>query len=82
MPRVLKGRSSNPEKFCKTGALRNFVKFTEITCARVYFSIKLLASAIKTETLAQMFSYEFCKISKNNFSYRMLRVVASEKVNL
>ena len=82
MPPILKGRSSNPEKFCKKGTLRNFAKFTEKHCARVYFSIKLQTSATKAETLAQMFSYEFCEISKNNFSYRMLPVVASEKVNV
>ena len=42
----------------------------ENTCARVSFLIKLQAEActfIKNETLAQMVSYEFCKISKNNF---------------
>ena len=32
---------------------------------------------IKRETLAQVFSCEFCKISKNTFSYRTSPVVAS-----
>ena len=32
---------------------------------------------IKEETLAQMFSYEFCKIFKNTFSYRTPLVAAS-----
>ena len=41
----------------------------ESTCARVYFLIKLQAF-IKKETLAQVYSCEFCKISKNTFSYR------------
>ena len=36
----------------------------ENTCARVSFSIKLQA---KKETQAQVFSCEFCKISKNTF---------------
>ena len=31
----------------------------------------------KKETLAQVFSYEFCKIFKNTFSHRTLPVVAS-----
>ena len=30
------------------------------------------------ETLAQMFSYEFCEISKNSFFYRAPPVVAPE----
>ena len=32
---------------------------------------------IKKETLAQVFSCEFCEISKSNFSYRAPPVVAS-----
>ena len=41
----------------------------ENTCARVSFSIKLQAvfNFIKKETLAQVFSCEFCEISKNIF---------------
>ena len=40
----------------------------ENTCARVSFSIKLRpATLLKKETLAQVFSCEFCKISKNIF---------------
>ena len=33
---------------------------------------------IKKETLAQMFSCEFCEISMNTFSYRATPVAASE----
>ena len=33
---------------------------------------------IKKETLAQMFSCEFCEISMNTFSYRPTPVAASE----
>ena len=43
----------------------------ENTCARVSFLIKLQASGlnfIKRETLAQVFSCEFCNISMNTFS--------------
>ena len=35
---------------------------------------------IKIETLAQVFSYEFCEISKNTFSYRTPPVAASESL--
>ena len=50
----------------------------ENTCARVSFLIKLQAcNFIKKETLAQVFSCEFCKISKNAFYYRTPRMAAS-----
>ena len=52
----------------------------ENTCGRVWFFIKLQGSAwnfIKRETLAQMFSCEFCEISKNTFCYRTPPVAAS-----
>ena len=42
----------------------------ENTCARVSFLIKLQALAcnfIKKETLAQVFSYEFCETSNKTF---------------
>ena len=35
---------------------------------------------IKKETLAQMFSCEFCEISKNTFPYRTPTIAASEKI--
>ena len=39
MPRILTGRSSNPEKFCKKGTLRNFAKFTEKhLCQSLFFN--------------------------------------------
>ena len=60
-------RSSRLELFCKKTILRDFSKFTGI-CARVFFLIKA-CNFIKKETLA--FSCEFCKISKNRFSYRI-----------
>ena len=50
--------------------LGNFAKAQENTCARASFLIKLQASPcnfIKKETLAQVFSFEFCKISKKTF---------------
>ena len=60
-------RSSHPEVFCKKGVLRNFEKFRPHAC-----------NFIKKETLAQVFSCEFCEISKNTFSYRTPPVAASE----
>ena len=39
--------------------------------ARVSFLLKLQAhNFTEKETLARVFSYEFCEISKNTFSYR------------
>ena len=49
----------------------------ENTCARVSFLIKWQAWK---ETLAQVFSCEFYKISKNTFSYRTPPVAAFESV--
>ena len=48
----------------------------ENTCARASLLIKLQAFGTG-ETLAQVFSCEFCKISKNTFFYRTLLVAAS-----
>ena len=53
----------------------------ENTCARFSFLIKFQAGAcnfIKIETLAQVFSCEFCEISKNTFSYRTPPVASSD----
>ena len=50
----------------------------ENTCARVSFLIKLQTSGLKKETLAQVFSCDFSKISKNTFYYRTVLVAASE----
>ena len=64
-------RSSRPEVFCKKVVLRNFGKFTgKHLCQSLYFD-KVAGQAsdfIKIETLAQVFSCEFSKISKNTFS--------------
>ena len=52
-------RGSRPDVFCKKGVLRNFTKFTgKHLCRSLFF---------KKETLAQVFSCEFCEISKNAF---------------
>ena len=57
-------------------------KSQENTCLRVSFLIKLQAKAynfIKNETLAQVFSCEFCEISKKTFFHRSHLVAASIK---
>ena len=63
-----------------------FLKITqnskENTCVRVFFFDKVAslrpATLLKKETLAQVFSCEFCEISKNTFSYRTPPMAASE----
>ena len=55
----------------------------ENTCARASILINLQAQAcnfIKIEALAQVFSCEFCEMSKNTFYYRTPLVAASEGV--
>ena len=56
-------RGSHPEVFCKIGVLRNFPKFTW--------------KKTKKETWHGWFSFEFCKIFKNTFPYRIPLVAAS-----
>ena len=72
--------SSRPEVFCKKGVLGNFAKFTgKHLCQSLFFN-KVAGGAcnfIKKETLAQVFSCEFCEISKNIFSQRTPLVAAS-----
>ena len=50
---------------------------------RVSFLTKLQAAwacnFIKKETLAQVFSYEYCEISKNSFLYKATPVAASKE---
>ena len=58
--------------FCEKGVPRNFAKFTGLRSQACKF--------IKIETLAQVLSSEFCKISKNTFSYRTPPVAASAEV--
>ena len=60
-------RSSCPEESHKKDVLRNFAKFKGKALCQSLFLIKLQAFN-KKETLAQVFSCDFCKISKHNFS--------------
>ena len=61
------------------GALENFAKFTgKHLCQSLFFN-KVAGAAcnfIKKETLAQMFSCEFCEIFKNTFFKRTPLVAA------
>ena len=59
--RLVRSRSSCPEVFCKKGVLRNFAKFTgKHLCQRLFFK-------------KEVFSCEFCEISKNTFFTERLR---------
>ena len=84
-------RSSHPEVFCKkviseisqNSQQNTFDRVSFLikweACARVSF-LKLQASGLQPyekETLALVFSCEFCKISKNTFYYRTPTVAAS-----
>ena len=56
-----KNRSSRLEVFCRKGVLRDLAKFTgKNLCLRQ-------DNFIKKESPAQVFSCEFCEISKNTF---------------
>ena len=68
-------QKQSPDIFCKKGVLRNFAKFTG---KHLYQSLQPKAcNFIKKETLAQMFSCEFCEIFKNTFFAKYLRTSAS-----
>ena len=66
---LLAYRSSHPEVFCKKGILRNFAKFTGKNLSQSLFFNKVAglrpATLFKKETLAQLFSCEFCKFLQN-----------------
>ena len=64
--------------FCKKVFLEISQSSQENACARVSFLIKLkTCNFIKKETLAQVFSCEFCEISKNTFFHKTPLVTAS-----
>ena len=69
-----------PEVFYEKDVLRNFAKLTEKHLCQGLFLIKLQTQAfnfIKKETVAQVFSYEVRKMSKNTFFTEHLRTTAS-----
>ena len=55
--------------FMKRGVLRNFAKFTgKNLCQSIVFNkVADVCNFIKKDTPAQVFSCEFCEISKNTF---------------
>ena len=63
----------------RKGVLRNFAKFTGKHLCQSFFFNKVagLKPNIKKETLAQVFSGEFCEISKNIFFTEHLFATAS-----
>ena len=64
-------RSSHHRCSVRKCVLRNFAKFTVKHLCRDLFCCRPQAcNFIRIETLAQVFSFEFCEISKNTFSYR------------
>ena len=60
--------------FCEKGVLRNFANSQERPAREALFKA---CNYIKKESLAQVFSCEFCEISKNTFLYRTPPVAAS-----
>ena len=73
-------KTPRTEVFCEKGVLGNFAKFTgKHLCQNLFINkVAGLFNFIKKETLAQVLSCEFCKISKNTFSYRTLPLAASD----
>ena len=68
---------SPPEVFYKKDVLRNFAKFIgKHLCQGLFFN-KVSCNFIKKETLAQVFSCEFCEIPKNTFFTEHLWTTAS-----
>ena len=66
--RLLKGRSSRLEVYCKTGILKNF--------ASLLFD---KVDSYKKKTATPVFSCELCEILKNTYFEELLRAIASEK---
>ena len=65
----------NFQSSCKNGVLKNFTKLTGKHLCQSLFKQSCrpeTLSFIKKETLAQVFSCEFCEVSKNNFLITLL----------
>ena len=77
-------RSSHRRCSVKKSVLGNFAKFTgKHLCQSLFFNKVAgqrpeACNFIKKETLAQVFSCEFCEISKNTYSTEHLRTTASD----
>ena len=70
-------RSSHLDLLCKIGVLRNFPKFAGKHLCQSLFFVPQACNFIKQELLAQVFSCEFCEISKKSFLHRTPLVAAS-----
>ena len=79
---LVHGRSSRQRCSVKKGVLRNIAKFTRKQLCQSRFLNKIAGNGIKKEILAQVLSYEFCKISKNTFSSEHLGTTASDMAKL
>ena len=64
-------RISRPEGFCKRGVLKHFAKFTGKHLCQSTWACRP-ATLFKKMTLVQVFSCEFCEISKTPFSIEHL----------
>ena len=70
-------RSSQRRCSIKKCVLRNFAKFTgKHQCQSLFFN--KVAGFIKNETLAQVFSCEFCEISRKSFSTEQPQTTAGD----
>ena len=73
-------RSSHQRSSLRKSVRRNFTKFTGQYCAKISFLIKLQVSVCnfnKNETLAQVFSSEFCETFKKTSFIEHLWATAS-----
>ena len=64
----------------RKGVLRDFTKFTgKHLCQKIFFNevACLRPATLLKKSMAQVFSCEFCKISKNTFFYKTPLVAAS-----
>ena len=81
---TINNRSSRSEVFCENGVLENITKFTgKYLCQSLLFDKVAglrseVCNFIKKDTLAQVFSCEFCEIFKNNLFYGTPLMAASE----
>ena len=81
--RIFPGFRSSQRGFsARTGVLRNFEKFTGKHLCQSLFLIKLACNFVMKEALAQVFSCEFCEISKNTFFTEHLWETASDVTSL
>ena len=71
-------RSSHRRFSVKKGVLKNFAKFTGKHLCQILFFNKVAGLRFKKENLAQVFSYEFCEISKSTFFIEHFQTTSSK----